>query len=494
MVQDNGPVSTPTASLEVPVGEVLPVEAITTPAAPTAPFRPHLDNSRPLIWTCCANDDAAVQAIGHLLGLMDQDGQRKRARRADDAARIRFTMEAVVLDLYRAAVADSTLYLAYSRRKAEYGPTGECPQASLTSVTQVIDFLAGAGLVETVGGSYSRKPNPFGGPDTGTGYRSRMRATPFLVEMLEGVFGVSVQSLAAGTTAVGRPIRMRPPVIRGVKTPYIRFDRSAETDAMADRVMAANRLRSTHLLSFEGPVPNRVQLDSIDMHRLFNDGRWDRGGRFYGAWWVGVRAKDRARILIDGEETVELDFAASQPRLAFHLEGHPLGPEDDPYMLAGHPRKLREAAKIGFGQLVASDPDMRPIRRPEHKHLFPTASGYTAFLAELETAWSAIGPWLRSGRSLELQFIESGITDSIIAALTEQGIPCLPIHDSFIVPRSAEVTLGRLMREVYGDRLAQRTNVVAHPLIKGWSSPEIEQVAMNDQTPPSPSQALIGVD
>lgn len=50
------------------------------------------------------------------------------------------------------------------------GESGEHPSARLKSVTMVAGFLARAGLADTRPGSFSRKANPFGGPDTGIGY------------------------------------------------------------------------------------------------------------------------------------------------------------------------------------------------------------------------------------------------------------------------------------------------------------------------------------
>lgn len=213
--------------------------------ASTPTDRQHLEHSRPLRWTRVAHDEAAELAIEHLVGLLEAAESRTRARRPDDRKRLRETMEAMVLDLYLAETKEAGLYVAYSRRKADYGETGEHPGASLTSVTQVADFLTAAGFAEGHRGSYARRANPFGCPETGTGYRSRLRATPALIELLEGMFGVSAESVGAGQGVAGQPIRLKGRAARGEVKERVRFKHTPATEAMGRRVVAANRLRAS---------------------------------------------------------------------------------------------------------------------------------------------------------------------------------------------------------------------------------------------------------
>jgi hypothetical protein len=59
-----------------------------------------------------------------------------------------------------------------------------------------------------------------------------------------------------------------------------------------------------------------------------------------------------------------------------------------------------------------------------------------------------------------------------------RGICCLPIHDSFVVPRSAEFVLGQTMFFAYRGQLSRWTEARAWPVIAGWSSAEMEQKVM----------------
>ena len=48
---------------------------------------------------------------------------------------------------------------------------------------------------------------------------------------------------------------------------------------------------------------------SKQVYRVFNNSTFSNGGRFYGAWWIGVPKQYRMHIHIDGKPTVELDYS-----------------------------------------------------------------------------------------------------------------------------------------------------------------------------------------
>ena len=442
--------------------------------------RAHLENSRPLQWNRKGLTDAEQGAIDHLMALLETGENRKRRRREDDRARIRATLEALVLDLYREAKADPTRFLSYSRRKEEYGTSDAPSLVTLTTVRTVVAFLEGAGFATTRLGSFMRKGNPFAAGQIGSGYLSRIRAEPMLVDLLEGIFGVSSAGIGAQDDGGGvKLLRLKASAARGETKRTMRFEETEETAAMRARLVAANSLRASCIFSFDGAMPKGLHMGDVHQYRVFNNGRWDHGGRFYGGWWSMLGKADRTRILIDGEETVELDFRAIHPRMCFHLSGFPLSPDTDPYDIPGlDVARHRDATKMAFGQLVSATTDRTPLRPSGTKALFRTPKDYAAFVAMVETAFQPVSAWLRAGRGVELQFIDSQIADAVLAELTDAGIPCLPIHDSFIVPGSAELALGAAMYRAYLQVMSQRTDVAGRPTISGWTAPLIEQGAL----------------
>lgn len=71
------------------------------------------------------------------------------------------------------------------------------------------------------------------------------------------------------------------------------------------------------------------------------------------------------------------------------------------------------------------------LQKIEHKHEAISKSFYTP------------------GFGLHLQHLDSWLAEKIINHLTERGIACLPVHDSFIVAKQYEAELRQLMEEVF---------------------------------------------
>lgn len=68
--------------------------------------------------------------------------------------------------------------------------------------------------------------------------------------------------------------------------------------------------------------------------------------------YQGLSEEERACIHIDGEPTVELDFAGMQPRLLYSWEG--IQYAGDPYVLDGD-AELRDLFKIVFLAIINSE-------------------------------------------------------------------------------------------------------------------------------------------
>ena len=463
------------------------------------PSRPHLENSRPIRWDRIAISQAAMDPLGALLGELEGQEERDRRRRADDQERLEASLEAVVLDLFWSSIEDPARFLAYPRRTADYGPNLTPARITATPAIAVADFLVARGYASGHLGSYSRRSAPFGGQDVGRGYRSRLRATDKLIALLNQ-HGVTRDSI--GSAPLETTIRLRGPApYRNASKPLLTFRETPAVAAMRLRVTQANTLRATVGLSLDRPGLPLVGPEALDdpeadrdewvdpsdhsaiqLYRVFNNARWDQGGRFYGGWWQRCSRPDRTRILIDGEETVELDYKAFQPRLCYDLDGLQLGPDHDPHMIPGYSVEYRDAAKRTFGRLLNSGPEAKLGRPKELEGLFARPKDFSAFVRAMEARYAPVARWLRAGRGLEMQFIDSQIADEVIARMTAQGVPVLPVHDSFIVPRSAEVPLGLAMIEAYRGQLRERTGTAPLPIISGWTSGHVAR-SVQEQLP-----------
>ena len=87
-------------------------------------------------------------------------------------------------------------------------------------------------------------------------------------------------------------------------------------------------LRVTSQFS-EGAGKTPTDLLRKALHRVFSSTDFDEGGRFYGAWWQNIKSWPRPAITINGQPTVECDFAGLHPTMLYLVKG--LQAPDAPY-------------------------------------------------------------------------------------------------------------------------------------------------------------------
>ncbi|QFU07941.1 hypothetical protein PARPLA_02231 [Rhodobacteraceae bacterium THAF1] len=198
---------------------------------------------------------------------------------------------------------------------------------------------------------------------------------------------------------------------------------------------------SQHTFSFA----RRPQLRRV--FRANGDGKCDykTGGRFFALGadsYQKLSSSERAKIIIDGEATVEVDVKASHPTIIHHLLGVNEPLPSDPYAIEGYRRKVIKAA-----MLVALGKCGPPKRwKPETKsELAECYDGHRTQVPPVTEVWVAIVEALPFLERLEesttgwgiVQYLEAEALLKAMQNLWEQGIPSLPVHDSLIVPRSA---------------------------------------------------------
>lgn len=398
-------------------------------------------------------------AVDYLLGgLEDAEPSRIRKRRQQDRANLRATLEAVLADLYAANVIDPTLALGYSRNGNDYNQPKRYRSAagSLLSMVTVADFLTKAGYAEHKDGYYRRASNPADGWLNG-GERSRLRATPKLIGVLQDAFGVRPEHIER-QYLVGELIRLRDAEAR-----LIDYTDNATTIQMRDQLTALNKALVSAKVELSKPCADiTTDLTNKSIYRVFNDGRFDRGGRFYGGWWISAKREYRQNILIDGEPTVELDYSAFHARLCYHLMGKeaPLG---DLYAIEGL-EDAREAVKWAFNVLLNLKAGQRmPSPNDKIKGLLSGKWTVTKLRKAVVEHFKEIEGWLGAGKGTELQYIDSQIASKVLGSLLEQGIVCLPVHDSFIISKKHERLLLEAMTTAYTEVLLRYKGSLSAP-------------------------------
>ena len=156
-------------------------------------------------------------------------------------------------------------------------------------------------------------------------------------------------------------------------------------------------------------------------------GRFDRGGRLFGGFWISLPKSVRLQgIRIDGEEVAGLDYSALNPRLAYYLaEADP--PPGDAYTLPGLERS-RDGVKRVFNAMLFKHPVTQFPKGV--RALFPQK----VKCGEVTDAILQRHPTLKGVLSSEesghqLQFIESEIMMGVLRKCVEHNIVALPIFD-----------------------------------------------------------------
>jgi hypothetical protein len=335
----------------------------------------------------------------------------------------------------------------YSRDDAHYSRTFRyAPQFYRRRfMVQAVDWLVAAGLAT------HRRTRP----SRSAWYRSRVQPTPS--------FRAELEALPVGTT------RYKPReviILRaddGLPLPY---RETSKIGGMRRDILEHNAFLSRFAISVSHPEAHinahgflvvggrRIDPTRKAYHRVFN-GNFGRGGRWYGPFWQGLPARVRAGLVIDGQPTVERDIRGCHMRLLCACAGINLG-NCDPYAL---PHLARGEVKAAVN-IMLNAPDWPSARGALVEGL---SAGYGRFAgrhaydlrAAIEARFPALAPFWNSGYGLTLQNVDADICRRVQRRLRDDSVPCLSIHDSFVVPQPALERTTGLMEEEF-DRACGR--------------------------------------
>lgn len=200
--------------------------------------------------------------------------------------------------------------------------------------------------------------------------------------------------------------------------------------------------------------------------RIYNQGdlpgyNYDKGGRLYsiGGGYQNLSKAERATILIDGEETVEIDIRASHLVGLHAVSGCPLDPLVDPYHGLSVDRGI---TKMFIMQTVGSD--KLPTRWSETAaESYAWDNGgrclycghpFKAIKSAVLIKFPIFNNWASSKiRWGDLQFNEAEVIVGTVYLLAWQhNAPSLPVHDSLIIRKCDEGIARSVLAELFEDR------------------------------------------
>jgi len=250
------------------------------------------------------------------------------------------------------------------------------------------------------------------------------------------------------------------------------------TNSMRDKLFAYNNLllQTRIKLKRNKKVNGYLELHpanfkNIEYYRIFNDSSFERGGRFYGAWWVTLNKDVRRRITLNDEKTEELDYSSLGIHLLYSQENlnyYDLNDSvSDPYTLKGVDANEREVNKKIITFALNMSPEDRhrkfvytvrkKIRKTNDERSvlgikkllnIPTPREVHKRLRIFEEENVPIKHHLFTSVGTKLQFKDSCIAESVIERMVSMRIPVLVVHDSFIVQYRNRELLRGLMNDV----------------------------------------------
>jgi hypothetical protein len=225
-------------------------------------------------------------------------------------------------------------------------------------------------------------------------------------------------------------------------------------------ILGKSSWSQAYRLQIEKRTIQSFGLDGLDfqshhnrLHRVFNNGTFSLGGRFYGAFHLEIPKDLRKCILINGEPTVEPDYSALHIRMLYHLEG--IDYREDPYAPISGSKEERKVYKKIFLVSINAQNETKAIlaaRNDLIENQIPCDLKFASIkecLGRIKAAHAPIAKYLNTGIGLRLQNMDGRITELILKTLASEHIPALPVHDSFIVREKDKDLLIEVMRASY---------------------------------------------
>jgi hypothetical protein len=185
------------------------------------------------------------------------------------------------------------------------------------------------------------------------------------------------------------------------------------------------------------------------VYRVFNNLDWEQGGRFYGAWWMACPSRLRRHILIDGKQTVEVDYSGLHPAILYAEAGLPI--PDDPYercLTTEGNKAERRLVKRTFNALLNAG-SVAGLTEIEGYSADLTGRDWKAFKHFIVSKYPEFSQHFGSGVGLRLQRKDSDLAETVMLEFAQKGYACLPVHDSFLVHHELQNDLIDSMKEAF---------------------------------------------
>jgi len=375
-------------------------------------------------------------------------------------------LKPLLLDLYVCWYYDPDMVLAVHRDTAKYkkGTRYRAIHVSPKMIT-VMDILEERGFI------YRSQALHF--PEEGIGRITRIWPTDKLINLFENA--------TFDIFAIGLHPRTETVVMHDADKNDIEYKDNRNTSKWRKDLAKYNKLlEETYIdiANLEEPYIDRkpkrgskkntrISINQQNKHvfRVFNED-WSHGGRFYGSWWQSIGKDYRKHIRINNERTIEIDYSGFHIALLYAQSGvnyfQEYGLKADPYDIhvpeindPDYKRWVIKQLMLFFINCSSEDEAIKVMQtyptpdnqnRPEGLVLSNVL--LRSILDQLKAKHSEISDHFCTGVGSKLQNIDSRMTYNLINTFTNDQIPLLTIHDSYIVAEQhTEFLFSEMLKE-----------------------------------------------
>ena len=419
-----------------------------------------------------------------------------RSRNRTHTAQLSFehAVHVILLDLWKSIYSLPVRECLINKRSGYYSENPRYRDPLLTYKQTIAAFngLLNLGFIEvTKEGHFDRA--------TLQGDLTRFVAKDELLERLQAL---------EGHPAVKSGINHDPEIIilrnkiNGKKS-YVDYEDTPTTERFRENLRRINKCFSKHWFDLEikdaevdrlaeriSKHPNKEPIDfsKRSLVRMFSNGSFKEGGRFYRGWWQNVPSEYRKYITIDEKRTAEVDFSQLNPHLLYISNYKELGSEDAySRVLDGEHRDL---VKQAFNAMVQASGPLNNC--PNDIDLDATEMSWSELRDRVIAAHKPISDQFFIGIGNKLQYKDSCIAERVMLQFVSMDAPALPVHDSFIV-HHAYAELGEIeeiMRRAFYEEMGEHISKVDTEILS-WtyrksddeeltSSPSVDEIITSD--------------
>ena len=278
----------------------------------------------------------------------------------------------------------------------------------------------------------------------------------------------------------------------------IEYDNTPKTDEYRQNLKTINQCFQKHWADLEikdavlAALEDRISSDDekqpIDLSarslvRIFSNGSFKEGGRFYRGWWQNVPSEYRKFITINEDVTTEYDYSQLGPHMLYFAYNKKMGQEDAyDRVLDGQHRKI---VKQAFNAMVQSSSPLNV--KPRKINMDGMEMGWEELRQRILDSHKPISHLFFAGEGNKLQFKDSCIAESIMLQFANQNQTALPIHDSFIMQEGYAGHLEEAMRRAFYNEfeadipLKQEVIIERIALFDESGNPRTQEVTADDK-------------